>query len=780
MRQQVPDGSKGLRLGGGPGRLARTYAATVRRLRWPIVIAWIVGAVAAVVYLPGLENQKSASASGLLASNPTSIATQIESYRIFGTTPTAETAIVQHDDECLSDAAQRRLVDRAVLIRDRKDPAFKDVLAAVPIFNSEEGPFSREECTTAVTYMFFEPTLFIGQQKFLADEFAKKYISEPDDKFVGVTGPIPARVEQERTINRSLPLVTGATVALIALALALTLRSLLAPIVTLVAAGVAYALAGRAIVALGEVTGAVVPREIEPLIVVLLLGIVTDYCIFYLSDMRARLLEDATPIRAAEASTARMTPIVLTAGLIVAAGTATLVVGTMGFFKALGPGMAVTALIGVAVSMTFVPALMAILGRAMFWPGVSERARYRRAERLAENRRPHGPIRHGLAVLTARRPSAVVLAALCIGLLGFGAWQAKDIRLGLNLVEGLPKTSEARIASDAASEGFATGILSPTEILLKAPGITEQQEALTRLQELVEQRPRIAGVLGPREAASLEQEVTEVESAGDAATTAQAEAATEPALEATLAPDGNAARMIVVLEDDPFESAAIEDVNTLRDDMPGLLREAGLDGVAVGFAGQTALAAETVQEAQDNVVRLAIAALVVNFLFLVVFLRAIIAPLYLLAASVLALAATLGLTAFVFQDLLGYGQLAYYIPFAASVLLLSLGSDYNIFIVGRIWDELRKRDVESALEKAAPEAAGPITLAGLVLAGSFALLALIPLTPFREFAFVMAVGVLIDSFVVRSLLAPSLIRLFSRQSARHRRLDVARSTSGAD
>jgi RND superfamily putative drug exporter len=206
----------------------------------------------------------------------------------------------------------------------------------------------------------------------------------------------------------------------------------------------------------------------------------------------------------------------------------------------------------------------------------------------------------------------------------------------------------------------------------------------------------------------------------------------------------------------------------------------GLEGVTVGFAGQTALAAETVQEAQDNVIRLAVAALVVNFLFLVVFLRAVIAPLYLLAASVLALAATLGLTAFVFQDLLGYGQLAYYIPFAASVLLLSLGSDYNIFIVGRIWDEMRKRDVEAAVEKAAPEAAGPITLAGLVLAGSFGLLALIPLTPFREFAFVMAVGVLIDSFVVRSLLAPSLISLLSRRSARGRPLDAVGTAGSGD
>jgi len=353
-------------------------------------------------------------------------------------------------------------------------------------------------------------------------------------------------------------------------------------------------------------------------------------------------------------------------------------------------------------------------------------------------------------------------------------------------VEGLPDTSEARLASEAASQGFARGILSPTEILLKAPGVTGRRDELIRLQELVEQRGFVAGVIGPREATALEERVAGVDSADDvdstdeAAGAAREDALTEPALEATLAPDGNAARMVVVLKDDPFESAAIEDVKELQADMPELLRQAGLEGVEAGFAGQTALAAETVEEAQSNVVRLAVAALVVNLVFLIVFLRALIAPLYLLAASVLALGASLGLTAWVFQDLLGHGQLAYYIPFAAAVLLLSLGSDYNIFVVGRIWDEMRKRDVESAVEKAAPEAAGPITVAGLVLAGSFSLLAIIPLVPFREFAFVMAVGVLIDSFVVRSLLAPSLISLFSRRTAARRPIDLAPTAPGGD
>ena len=137
-----------------------------------------------------------------------------------------------------------------------------------------------------------------------------------------------------------------------------------------------------------------------------------------------------------------------------------------------------------------------------------------------------------------------------------------------------------------------------------------------------------------------------------------------------------------------------------------------------------------------------------------------LAPLYLLAASALSVAASLGLATYVFQDLLGEGQLVYYIPFATAVLLLALGSDYNIFLVGQVWDEARPGGMASAVRHAGRRAGGTIAVAGLVLAASFALLAIIPLEAMHQFAFVMVVGILIDAFIVRSVLVPALIVIF--------------------
>jgi putative drug exporter of the RND superfamily len=104
----------------------------------------------------------------------------------------------------------------------------------------------------------------------------------------------------------------------------------------------------------------------------------------------------------------------------------------------------------------------------------------------------------------------------------------------------------------------------------------------------------------------------------------------------------------------------------------------------------------------------------------------------------------------------------YFVPFAAGVLLVSLGSDYNVFVVGRIWEEARRRPVPDAVAVAAPQASRAITTAGVALAASFAMLAVIPLEQFRQIALAMAVGVIVDAIIVRSLLVPALVALFGR------------------
>ncbi len=372
--------------------------------------------------------------------------------------------------------------------------------------------------------------------------------------------------------------------------------------------------------------------------------------------------------------------------------------------SAFGPGLALTVLTAMAVSMTLGPALMAIFGGLLFRPvprwlrrqGVSRR------EGGAGRGRPGTAdgswgLRTKAARLAAARPMALLIAAACTAGLLLAAWGAHSIRLGSPLIRELPASSPAARAGTAAAAGFAPGILSPTEILvIGRVGSAAQTAALTRLQHELAAQPGVAELGGP---ASLPGGTP---------------------VNPMLAAPGGAARFVLVEQTDPLDATAVSRVRQLQDDLPALGRSAGLTGVRYEVAG------DAIGSVFADLGRIALAIMLVTLLLLALFLRSLLAPAYLLAASVLAVFATLGVTILIGQAVLGYGSLVYFVPFAAGVLLVSLGSDYNVFVVGRIWEDARRRPVADAVAVAAPQASRAITTAGVALAASFAMLAVIP------------------------------------------------------
>lgn len=133
-----------------------------------------------------------------------------------------------------------------------------------------------------------------------------------------------------------------------------------------------------------------------------------------------------------------------------------------------------------------------------------------------------------------------------------------------------------------------------------------------------------------------------------------------------------------------------------------------------------------------------------------------------MACSALSVASALGLSVVLFQGVLGDPGLTFYIPFAAAVLLLALGSDYNVFAVGSIWDAAARHPLRRAISLALPATGRAISAAGIILAATFAMVAIIPLGAFRQLAFTMAAGLLLDAFLVRPVLTPALLTLLGR------------------
>lgn len=713
--------------------MAKAFAYLVVGLRFPLILGWAVAVAAAVLFLPPLPSSGDGLAD-LIPAGSAAAHADADATRLFGYPLEAGVAIVQRDPRDLPPSVVETTAHAAVGY-DRS-PGIPGLLAVVPVPNGAGVPApavtaspvaaagllagAKQHTSTIVTYLDFRSDATLDQQVSDARAYAARYLTH----VVGVTGPVAAQYEQGQIINRDLGWVELFTVLAIALIVGVRFRSVLAPVAALACAGAAYVLATRIVAWGAQRTGIAVPQDADPVLIVLLLGVTTDYCVFFLAGMRSRLAEGASRLQAARDSTARSAPIVLAAGLIVAAGTGALVVARGGLLRAFGPGLAVTVLVSMVVSLTLMPALLGMFGGVMFRGSAGERS-------TAAGFR--------LARLAASKPVALLVAAGCVAGLVLAASGARGLGLGSPLIGEMPPSSDVARAGAAAAAGFAPGILAPAEVLVIGPGAGSQTAAGNRLETALRRQPGVATVVGP---AALPASV--------------------PSPNPMVARDGRAIRFALVYDTDPLNATAIGQVRMLAARLPALGRAAGLRGVRYEVGGQTALTSDAITSTASDLWRVGLAILLVTLLLLMVFLRALLAPVYLLAASVLAVLATLGLTVVICDAVLGSPDLVYFVPFAAGVLLVSLGSDYNVFVVGRIWEEARALPTQDAVAVAAPRASRAITTAGVALAASFGLLALIPLEQFRQLAIIMAVGVMLDSVVVRSFLVPALVALTGR------------------
>lgn len=759
------------------GGASRRFAHAVVKTRWVIVVFWIAAAALAWTQLPALGGGGSA-APDIVPSDAQALVAQEQAVRLFGVPAGSDLVVVQRRTPTLS---QEDIAAQAQVARAAMGPAHPGgLLGAIPLVNVPlPGTKWNERNTTAVDYVFVDPSESLVDREDTARRYADRLAPAPGG-FVGITGSAPARLEQFSVMEDKLPLITLATIAVIALLVTLSFRTPAAPLLTLGTAGLAYVIAVRVLAWGAERFGVDVPREIEPLLVVLLLGLVTDYSIFFLADARRQLRLGRERREAAVRATSRVAPTVLTAGTIVAACCACLLVAGLDFFRVFGPGMALCALIVTAVTVTLVPAMIAIAGPRLFGRTVREAAeagpreapvpeadtldpplvrdeerrdRWRRRlssplgaiqagrrEAAAEQRSPVVGV--GVRVL-AFRPVAAVLAIASVAGLLWAASPVRDLGLGISFVAGLPADSQTRQAQDQAAAGFSAGVTAPTDVQLQGAGVGRRVDAVERLRASIATRPGVAATLGP------------------GARRAIARTGDDP--RPLVSRDGDATRIVVAFTGDPTSATTIEAFRDLRRAMPSLLRDAGLpSAVRVAYGGETALGAESVDAVLNDAERLAIAIAVVTLLLLVVFLRALVAPVLLLVSGALGFLAALGLTTLAARQLWGDDQLTYYVPLVGAVLLVALGSDYNVLLAGRIRAEATRRRTREAIAVAVPQASHAITLAGVTLASTFALLALIPVRSFRELAILLTLGVLIDTLLVRSVLIPSLLAVAGR------------------
>ncbi|HEY5149450.1 MAG TPA: MMPL family transporter, partial [Mycobacterium sp.] len=704
--------------------LGRRYRTAVIAGRWAVVAGWVGLAVLLSVVLPADTAGGGGDIGDLLPPNSPAVAVQERVLEQFQVPVLSETTVVVHDPNGLSaltraDVALWALSFVQASQQGLVPPGSGRIVAAVPVPTSTPN--------TAVTYLYVSPGTLLTPTVALAQQYAAHFHNQSSVQTY-VTGVAPAQLRQGFYLLDRLQLFEFATLALIAVVVGIALRSFVAPFAVLAVAGLGYLVAIRILGVLAASLGFALPAELSPLLAALLIGVVTDYCVLFFFGFRDQLERGRDSREAVARAVTTDAPIVAIAGLTVAAGTAALVAANFNLFKAFGPAMSLTVLVGLVVSLTLVPALMAILGPRLFLP-------WRRPDRVVRDQQKAASRTSRLIRIVADRRGALVATAVTVGLLFAAAVPLTQMRLNLSFSSGLPADDPVQRGAQVLDGSGIRGVTAPTEVLIEGAGVASQREALNRMQELLQAQPGVATVLGP------------------------AQNPLPDTYGIVLSTDGAAARFIVILDSDPLAADAIAAVGQLSDNLDGIAQRAGLRDVQAAVTGQTAIAAELAVITRENLWITLLAALAVELVILVAYLRAIPAPVVLLACSALGVAAALGLTVLVFQGIRGDPGLTFYVPFATAVLLLALGSDYNVFTVGSIWEQAARYPLSTAIARAMPATSRAVGTAGVILAATFGMVAIIQLETFRQVAFTMTAGLLIDTFLIRPVLTPAVLTL---------------------
>jgi RND superfamily putative drug exporter len=548
---------------------------------------------------------------------------------------------------------------------------------------------------------------------------------------VHVAGPAAAVADLTdifTAVDGVLLLAAGGLVLLI---LIVVYRSPVLAFVVLAVAGIALGMAGGAAYLLADRGWLTVSGDARGILNVLVLGAATDYALLLVSRYRQELRSTQDKYEAMRAAWRGTAAPVLASGATVIAGLLCLLATDLPATRGLGPVAAIGIGCALLTMLVLLPATLVLCGRAAFWPFPPRSGAARRPDR------DHGAATASergrwwrLAERVGQRPRLVwtvlvlVLAGLALGMLRLEA-------------DGVPRTESFLTPVDSVagqellSEHFPDAAGTPAVMIAEAG----------RLDEVVTVAAAVPGI-------------TEVEPYVDPVERFIRREAGRPDPE-PLVVDGRV-RVTATLADPADSPQARETVLVLREAV------GAIPGTLVGgyTAGNLDIQ-ETAQRDRLVVIPLVLAAVLVILMLL---LRAVVAPLLLTATVVLSFAATLGVSGVVFRDVFGFAGADSSLPLFAFVFLVALGVDYNIFLMTRVREETVRRGHRAGTIAGLAVTGGVITSAGLVLAATFAALAVLPLVFLAELAFAVGFGVLLDALVVRTLLVPALVLDIGRTS----------------
>src|SRR5438094_1527918 len=530
-----------------------------------------------------------------------------------------------------------------------------------------------------------------------------------------VAGPAAALTDLTEVFSEVDGVLLLVALGAVLLILVVAYRSPVLPLVVLGVAGTALGLANGVVYLLAKQGVLTVSGDAQGILDVLVLGAGTDYALLLTARYRDELRRRRDRYTAISAAWRGVVQPIVASGSTVILALLCLLASDLGSTRGLGPVAAVGIACPLVSMLVLLPAVLALTGRWAFWPFRPAYGSAATGERGFWSRLAAGIGRHSRLVW--------VLTVLALGGLALGTARLE--------AHGVPRTNsflapvDSNAGQDVLSRHFSDASATPVLVVANAG----------RLDAVVQAADSVPGV-------------TKARAYVDPLEAFDRQKAGQPAPPPKQV-DGQVL-ISVTIDAAPDSPRATATVRALRDKVHAVPDAAA----KVGGYTATNLDLQLTAQRDRQVVIPLVLGLVLAVLMLL--LRAVVAPLILVATVILSFAATLGVCGVMFRDVFGFAGADSSFPLFAFVFLVALGVDYNIFLMSRVREEVMRRGHRAGTLSGLAATGGVVTSAGVVLAATFAALAVLPLLVLAELAFAVSVGVLLDALVVRTLLVPAL------------------------
>jgi RND superfamily putative drug exporter len=685
---------------------------TGRRAKWVVVVVWVIAVFAMQPVGAKLADETVDDTESFLPKSAESTEVVQILDDEFDAGETTQGLIVYQRKGGLTDADKQKIVDDSEDIQlAGQDDIPLTQPPAVPFKPGSPPTLVSEDQSVAYTVLTV-PTDFENQGDW--GKNVRDIVEEQTSEGLTVllTGDLGFGADAEEVFGELDAKLLFATVLLVLVLLGLIYRAAIVALTPLVVVFFAYTITLGFTYLLAK-SGETVSSNSTSILVVLMFGVGTDYCLLLVSRYREELRRLEDKHEAMEHALSRSGPAILASGLTVTLAMLVLRLADAGNTSSLGPVAAIGVFTAMLAGLTLLPALLTIFGRNGFWP---------RRSTVAYDPEHAAVARQGiwrrLGDKVLARPGLALFATVAVfvaGALGLLAY-----KVDYSTTSFFKKSVDSVEGFTVLGEAFPQGTLAPMTVL-------------------------VTNADGPVTQADTAKAVSELESVKGVAS------ATATGLTSA---DGDTASIEVVLEDDPLKSSSLEIVPTLRDSVENVA-----PGVTGLVGGTTAINYDYDKATKSDLELIAPIALLLIAIILAMLLRSLVAPLVLIASVILSFLCTLGISLLFFRYVVGDAGIDASIPTFAFIFLVALGIDYTIFLMARVREEARQHGTREGMLRAVAATGPVITSAGIILAGTFSVLMTLPVTFTFDLGFMVALGILLDTFIVRTIMVPAAVEL---------------------